>query len=177
MRKLFLLFSLLTAVPAFASASKPQCIDNVIEAQTPYGTGTMRELLLKVYDASLWTDADQWSMNAPFALAVTYDMEIDGDDIADRSIEEMQHVATIPQAKAASYRQQLLKLFPDVVPGDTITALYDPNKGIVFCFNGKPGGSIRDMEFAREFMAIWFSPQTSEPKLRKALLASNFPSP
>jgi hypothetical protein len=43
-------------------------------------------------------------------------------------------------------------------------------------FNGQPLGEIRDAEFARRFFAIWLSPQTSEPKLRLALLQQLTPA-
>ena len=36
-------------------------------------------------------------------------------------------------------------------------------------------GDIRDVEFARLFFGIWLLPDTSEPRLRQALLAQATP--
>jgi hypothetical protein len=41
----------------------------------------------------------------------------------------------------------------------------------LFLLNGQPAGEIRDPEFARLFFGIWLSPRTSEPAMRRALLA------
>ncbi len=173
MRKFLFAALLLLAAPAFAVTAKPHCLDKVIEATAPYGQGTFRKLLLKVYDATLWTDAKEFTMDKPFALVLTYDLGIDGDDIADRSIEEMEKVAPIPDGKTEAYHQELLKIIPNVKSGDTLTALYDPKKGVSFFHNDKPKGSIHDLAFARQFMGIWLSPNTSEPKLRGNLLGNH----
>ena len=41
-----------------------------------------------------------------------------------------------------------------------------------FFLNGRARGEPRDAEFAKWFFGIWFSPRTSEPALRLALLGS-----
>ncbi len=174
MRKfiLFLAFFLASA-PAFADDSKPHAIDSVIKAQAPYGQGKLSKLFIKIYDATLWTDAKEWSMDSLFALNIKYDVEIDNDDLADRSIEEMQHVAEIPKDKIEPYRAELTKVFPNVKKGDTITALFDPKKGITFFHNDKAKSTIKDLDLAKRFISIWFAPNTTEPKLRLALLGNH----
>jgi len=174
MRKLLLsVIMLLASSSAFASATKPVCLDKIIQAQSPYGEGKMNKLFMKVYDAALWTDAKQWSMDSTFALSINYDLSIDGDDLVDRSIEEMEHTNPIPAEKVDSYKQQLTKVFPDVKKGDTITALYDPKKGVTFFYNNKLYGAIKDQDLSKRFLSIWFAPNTSEPTLRASLLGAN----
>ena len=46
-----------------------------------------------------------------------------------------------------------------------------PGTGAVFWSNGRMLGEVRDPVFARLFFGIWLSTQTSEPQLRRALLA------
>ena len=77
------------------------------------------------------------------------------------------------EAQAASYSKQLSAIFPDVDDGDVVTVLYIPEKGALFFFNGKPCGAIKDNVLAQRFFGIWFSPNTSEPELRAALLHLN----
>ena len=60
-------------------------------------------------------------------------------------------------------------------PGDRIMGLYQPGSGAVFRFQGRTVGEVADPEFARLFFGIWLSPQTSEPRLREALLPTREP--
>lgn len=174
MRKLLLaVMIMLFSTAAFAAMNKPHAIDSVIKSETAYGQGKLSKLFIKVYDASLWTDAEVWSENSVYALALQYDLSIDGADLAERSIEEMQHVSPYPKEKDEAFKAQLLKVFPNVKKGDVITALFDPKKGATFYHNDKLSGSIKDLDLAKRFMAIWLSPDTSEPKLRAALLKTN----
>lgn len=62
-------------------------------------------------------------------------------------------------------------LFPDVKTGDRITGVHQPGTGAVFWSNSRRLGEVRDPAFARQFFGIWLSAQTSEPQLRRALLA------
>jgi hypothetical protein len=174
MRKLILAaVMVLLSTEAFAAMTKPHAIDSVIKSETAYGQGKLSKLFIKVYDASLWTDAKEWSEDSVYALALQYDLSIDGADLAERSIEEMQHVSPYPKEKDETFKAQLLKVFPDVKKGDVITALFDPKKGATFYHNDKLSGAIKDLDLAKRFMEIWLSPNTSEPRLRQALLKTN----
>lgn len=174
MRKTLLpLLAILAAAPAFAQMDKPQAINAYIHASSPYGEGTLHRLFLKVYDASVWTDASSWSMKTVFALCIHYDLNFDNDALADRSIEEMRHVGTVTKDKEADYRDKLLHIFPNVHSGDVITALYVPGKALTFYHNDKKVGVITDPAFAEGFLSIWLAPNTSEPELRQALVGNS----
>ena len=62
-------------------------------------------------------------------------------------------------------------MIPDVRTGDRVMGIHQPGVGAAFWVNDKNTGEIQDAEFARLFFGIWLSPNTSEPKLRDALLA------
>ena len=62
-------------------------------------------------------------------------------------------------------------VFPDVKASDRLTGIHQPGVGAVFLFNGRAKGEIRDPAFAKAFFGIWLSAQSSEPRLRTALLA------
>ena len=171
MRKIALFFLLLLASAAFAAGEKPPEIATTIHAAAPYGEGTYSWMWIKAYDASLWTDANPWSMQAPFALTLHYRMHFTSRSLADRSIDEMQHIEPLSKTEAADFDAQLLKLFPDVRDGDRITALYLPHEGAKLYYNGTLTGSITDDKFAQRFLGIWLSEKTSAPDLRKQLLS------
>lgn len=166
----FLLVALLPHVAFANSMEKPPEIAPYIKAETPIGQGALTRLWLKGYDASLWTDSQEWSMDKPYALSLRYGMDFTSDEIVEKSIEEIERINKLSKETLAAYGQQLSKLFPDVRKNDVITAMFLPNKGVIFFHNTRKTGEINDLTFARQFLGIWLSPQTSEPKLRSALI-------
>lgn len=126
-----------------------------------------------VYQASLWV-APGFSASAyadhRFALELAYLRDFSGADIAKRSLAEMGRQAPTSADQTTRWDAQMRALFPDVKAGDRLTGIHLPGVGARFVFNGRVAGEINDAEFARRFFAIWLSPQTSEPKLRLALL-------
>ena len=94
----------------------------------------------------------------------------EGDTVAKgQTIMELENekaVASIPSTADGVVEKIYVKA------GDRITGVYQPATGAVFWRNGSLLGEVRDPVFARQFFGIWLSPQTSEPQLRRALLAS-----
>ena len=83
----------------------------------------------------------------------------------------MQRQPDFPRARLKSWEQALGGAFPDVRKGDRLIVIHRPGEGTVFLANGLQTGTIADPAFGRFFFGIWLSPQTSEPRLRDALLA------
>jgi hypothetical protein len=160
---LFILF-------ATTALAKPASIEPAIKAEAPIGQGTYSKFLLTIYDATLWTDAPQWSMNKPFALSLTYHIKVNKDDLIDTTIDEMRHVAPLSDDKETQYRAEFEKIYPILKKGDTLTALYVPKKGMQLYLNDKLYSTATDIEFITHFYAIWLSPETSAPELRQQLL-------
>ena len=129
---------------------------------------------IQVYDASLWTTpafkANTLSSQS-FALELVYLRDFESKKIAEKSISEMRRSTAITDAQAKAWTLELMRVIPDIKKGDRVLGENRPDVGAVFRVNGKPSGEIRDVEFARLFFGIWLSPQTSEPKLRSALMA------
>ncbi len=163
----------LLVVPAGA-AEQPTEVRSALPAATLAGSSRFTVWGFGVYDARLWVEpgfeANTYDSHG-FALELNYLRDFSNHAITDRSIDEMQRLAPIPEAKRASWRQSLRAAFPDVRKGDRITGINRPGVGAVFMTNGRPTGEIRDPEFARQFFGIWLSARTSEPRLRAALLA------
>jgi len=131
-----------------------------------WGSGEFRRFGFLVYEATLWAGDDP--QRPPLALRLDYKRKIDGSSIADASVSEMRKLGA-DETKLARWGEQMVRLFPDVVPGDSLIGHYRPD-GASFSFNGKPIGEIADAEFAERFFAIWLDPKTSAPELRVALL-------
>lgn len=173
MRKIILI-AMMVMLPAFSAlADKPAEIAAYIKSDHAYGTASLSKLVFHVYDATLWTDAPEWSMKKTFALRLTYAMNFKSKDLATRSIDEMKGQAQLSPAQEKDYYQQLAGLFPDVKKGDAITAIYLPAKGTRIYHNGSYKGSITDTAFSNRFIGIWMAPETSEPKVRQQLLTKS----
>jgi hypothetical protein len=151
--------------------ARPTEINGAISSSKPYGSGSLTWLVFTAYDATLWTDAPQWSMSAPFALTLRYRMSFTTDELVERTIEEMVKVSpATPKAALPGYATALRRAFPNVKDGERITALHTPGGAVRFFHNGAQTAEIADPTFAEPFFGIWLSPRTSEPRLRAALL-------
>ena len=166
-RSWLLLLAALIATPASAA---PAEIASVIHAATPYGAGKYAVLFITAYDAEVWTDASQWSMNAPFALTLRYHIGFSSDYLLNRTLREMKHVdPALNDAGVERYRKAMA-FFAPASSGDEMTMLYQPGQPVKFFKNGAPTGEVSEPGFAQDFFGVWLSPNTSEPDLRKSLL-------
>lgn len=163
-----------TALPAAASLQLPPDARQRLPRIEQGGESRLTFWGFEVYDASLWVApgfrASQWR-ERPFALELRYLRDFDGDDIAARSLVEMQRIAPVPAPLAERWRMQMQAAFPDVKKGDRLLGIYLPGEGARFYRNGTPTAAIDDAEFAQRFFAIWLGERSPEPSLREALLA------
>jgi hypothetical protein len=173
-RRTLLLATLAAAGGVRASVAPPEVAAELPDARL-IGSGRLRFLGLSVYDARLWASRapgpDDWAAT-PLALELEYARALVGRLIAERSIEEMRRVGDFDDAQARRWQAQLTAIFPDVQAGDRITGVQRPGEATRFFVNARGVGAVRDAEFTRLFFGIWLAPQTSEPRLRDALLGS-----
>ncbi len=159
---------------ARASTAPPEVAAEVPEARL-IGQGRLRFLGLAVYDARLWAPRrprdDDWAA-LPLALEIEYARALVGRLIAERSIAEMRRVGEFDAARAQRWQAELAALIPDIQAGDRLTGVQRPGEATRLFANGRALGEVRDAEFTRLFFGIWLAPQTSEPRLRDALLGS-----
>ena len=128
----------------------------------------------QIYDAHLWAPASFAAgryATSPMALELSYLRNFKALDIAERSLKEMRRSQPISNAQADQWKSDMLRVIPDVEKGERILGVHRPGRGAAFWVNGKASGEIQDAEFARLFFGIWLSPNTSEPRMRAALLA------
>ena len=130
-RVLFLIVCIGLYAQAYA-ASKPQELHSIIVATKPYSEAALKRFVFYAYDAQLWTDAKPWSYENPFALSLIYHMSFSTQELADKSIEEMEGLQVLSAKQKQNYLSILTKAFPNVKEGDRITAVYKPNAGVDF---------------------------------------------
>jgi hypothetical protein len=157
-----------------AIQAQPLELQSVLPSATLAGRYRFTSWGFEIYEAQLWVapgfKANEYARHA-FALELTYLRDFSNAAISQRSLEEMQRQANFPNEKLASWHSALHSAFPDVQKGDRITGIYQPDKGTVFLTNGRETGAIADTAFGPLFFGIWLSAQSSEPRMRTALLA------
>ena len=160
---LFLAVTLLALNPAHAK----EALDPYVKGLQLQGQGRLTFWGFDVYDARLYV-ADQRGQTG-FALDLNYLRSLKGTDISRRTVEEMQRLG-VSEVDRNAWEKKLDVIFPDVVPGSSLSAIYVPGRGTVFLYNGKLRGEMVGDEFAKAFFSIWLDPKTTVPKLRTALI-------
>jgi len=127
-----------------------------------------------IYDASLWADApfapEAWAKQS-LVLTLRYLRDFKGADIAQRSMDEMQGQRALTPAQLKSWSAILQALIPNVRAGESITGVYQPDKGMQLLHQDRLLGELGDTELAQRFLGIWLAPETSQRQLRQQLLA------
>ena len=169
--------ALAQAAPASEVAPAPDARPELAQALPQarhVGSSRLTVWGFQIYDAHLWAPASFAAgryATSPMALELSYLRNFKALDIAERSLKEMRRSQPISTAQAALWKADMLRVIPDVEKGERILGVHRPGRGAAFWVNGKASGEIQDAEFARLFFGIWLSPNTSEPRMRAALLA------
>lgn len=160
-------------VQASSSPVPPAELARELERPVLAGSGRLRWLGIPVYEASLWTEPqfvpERFGAYA-FALEIRYARSISGSILADASLKQMQALDVVPSGRHSAWLQALTGALPDVKPGDRLTGMHLPDKGLRLYFNGQLHKAIDDPLLSQSFFAVWLSPATQEPRLRAQLL-------
>lgn len=145
-------------------------ISNYIPQPKRIGSGRLSFLFWDVYDAYLYSTQNNFDHEQTSALSIKYLVDISGEEIADRSAEEIRNLGFNHEIKLATWHSQMKEIFPNISEGTTLTAIYIPNQEVRFYKEGDRLGVVQDKEFGYWFFNIWLSENTSQPELRRQLL-------
>lgn len=151
----------------------PKSIELYIEKPKIVGSGRLSFWMWDVYDASLYAEDGMYKNSKPFALYIKYLMSFRKESLANRTIQEIKRQGYKDNDKLLLWKNQLIKIFPDVEKGEAITAIYLDGGSIGFFLENKSLGYINSPEFTRKFFDIWIGEKTSEQELRIKLLNLN----
>ena len=133
------------------------------------GEGRLTFLFFKVYDAKLFAEKKSTEFDQKLRLEISYLRSLKGDDIYDRTLTEWKGIG-LSEERINAIKPLIKDKFPNVDDGDQIIAEYDPVDGLKVILNKKKVLiTSSDVTFAKDFMGIWLSPETSEKKLRAKL--------
>ena len=164
--------ALLLSSLSIQAQALPELVTRDLMGLAMRGEATMRFFGLKVYDVRLWTQMKPFTHADPFAIELVYDMNLNGKDIADRSVKEMRSQGYNDESKLKRWGEEMAKIFPDIKKGDALIGISIPGKEARFYSREKLIAAVPDPEFAKAFFDIWLSEKSSEPKLRLKLLGT-----
>ena len=158
----------------FDTATQSQQLRTLLRTPRLVGQHRLTYWGFDLYDASLWADApfapEAWAKQN-LVLTLRYLRDFKGADIAQRSMDEMQGQRALTPAQLKSWSAILQALIPNVRAGDSITGVYQPDKGMQLLHQDRLLGELGDTELAQRFLGIWLAPETSQRQLRQQLLA------
>ncbi|GAB3291880.1 chalcone isomerase family protein [Parahaliea aestuarii] len=152
----------LLSAPGFATAQSEDALD-------PVGEARLQVLLWEVYHSRLYAPDGRYHPDArPLRLEITYLRDIDSEALVEQTAKEWRHLG-LDHPSQEEWLALLSGLWPNVSEGDVLV-LNINEEGSQFSHNGETLGEIADADFGPSFLAIWVSPDTSRPELRRALL-------
>lgn len=162
MKKLIVSFLLASALLGNAWADELRMV----------GEAHLKVLFWPVYNSRLYSaDGRYQPGQRPLRLEIEYLLDIDADDLVERTREEWQHQGVASQLQQ-QWAEQLVRLWPDVAASDVLSVVIDAQQTSTFYRNGELLGVIDDPEFGQRFLGIWLSPDTSRPELRLAMIGA-----
>lgn len=157
--------------PVSAHADIGPAASSVPSAQL-VGKGRMTYLGFKVFDAQLYAPNGVYKSSGPFALKLTYLRNFKGKAITESTVKEIKRQGGVSAAQLASWEKQMLAIFPNVSPGQSITGVRTANGNTVFYYGGRKIGTISGSAFSKRFFAIWLGNNTRNPGLRAKLVGA-----
>jgi hypothetical protein len=134
------------------------------------GKATYSFLFWDIYHAQLVAPGGIYKPGNPIALTLTYGRDFAGQDIVDKSIEEIRINSLQDEEVIVRWRTELFKVIPNVKAGDSISGIRNTKGHSIFYFNESPLGVIKDEDFSREFFDIWIGKNTSDQEFTLELL-------
>ena len=145
-----------------------------VQSATLVGEGDFSVVGFKLYRAQMWSERVPIDYDERFALHIIYARGIKRERFVDAGISEIKRLASapIPADTLERWRADMMQAFVDVGPGDQLSAVYLPDKGVRFYAGDRMTGEFDDPTFARAFFGIWLDPSTRAPTLRRQLLGT-----
>lgn len=165
----------LATTAAATTNPAPSEVSRALSQPRLAGEGTLRYFGFNIYDAKLWVgpgfDVKAFA-NYPIGLELTYNRSFSREAIAERSVKEIERQVTLTPEQASQWTQELSAWLPNVESGERLIGIYIPKQGMRLWHGDQLLGTIKNPDLARYFFGIWLSEKTSEPRLRRALLAN-----
>ncbi|WP_413112294.1 chalcone isomerase family protein [Thaumasiovibrio sp. DFM-14] len=133
------------------------------------GSATLTWGFWTVYESHLRSPSGSYQTDRDLALEINYLRDLSSRQLlkaTDQQWKKLGYSATRRQ----SWLDSLDEVWPDVKKGDTLTFVKQPDGQSQFWFDNSVIAEFTDPDLSAAFIAIWLSPQTSYPRLRRQLI-------
>ncbi len=135
------------------------------------GEAPLYYLFWHVYDASLHTETGEFEgIKGPLKLTLVYQRDFKAKDIAKETLNQWQKLGMEDAIK--QHQATLEGLWPDIKEGDSLSLLLNADGSAAIYYNEDVYQQVNDERFASDFLAIWLSEKTTEPKMRARLIGA-----
>jgi len=148
------------------------------------GSAKLTWAFFDVYNSHLRTPAGKYQPNVwPQALVINYLRDISRKELTQATADQWKALGMLDEANQKQWLQAVEATWPDVTNGSEITFVADQQGGQFYyrpALNGSTDknatpvaiGQRFSPSFRDAFLAIWLSPSTQYPQLRKGLIGA-----
>lgn len=140
------------------------------------GQAKLSVLFWNIYNSKLYASSDNFdvkNIEQVTLFEINYLRDISKKDLIDKTIEQWSHIG-VTSSTFGDYLPLLNQLWPNISKGDSLSLLVRKYQS-TFYLNNQLLGTISDKGFGKNFLDIWLSEKTSQPKLRQQLLRNTLP--
>ena len=166
-----LLLGTLLASDALGAAVLPAPLREIKPDLKPVGTATLHWFGLHVYDIALYAQEAAYTTNSTAVLSIRYNVSIKHRRLLDTTLKEWRRMGKGEDVQREQWIKQLDSLWPDLKPGDSLTAFRQGGGPTRFYFGDRLLGEVPDSAFGPAFFAIWVDEDCRYPEVRDGLLS------
>lgn len=165
-----LVLGVLLAADLIAEPALPAPLQSRAPALLPVGASTLHWFGIHVYDIALYSEGPDFATNSTAALSIRYAVSIKHRRLQETTLKEWQRLGQGDAEQHARWISRLDVLWPNVRPGDSLTAFRLRDGPTQFFFGDRLLGEVPDPAFGPAFFAIWLDAGCRYPKVRDGLL-------
>lgn len=165
-----MLLGALLLANALCVAALPAPLREVKPELRPLGAATLHWFVLHVYDIALFAEDATYTTSSTAALSIRYDISIKSKRLQETTLEEWRRMKKGTETQRQRWIKQVSTLWPDVKPGESLTAFKRQGGPTQFYLGDRLLGEVPDPAFGPAFFAIWLDAECRYPKLRDQLL-------
>ena len=169
--RLFRLFlGIGVAADLFATAALPAPLQNRTPALRPVGASALHWFGKHVYDIALYNEGADYATNSTAALSICYAVSIKHRRLQETTLKEWKRLGQGTAEQHTRWSGRLDVLWPDVKPGDRLTAFRLRDGPTQFFMDDRLLGEVSDPAYGPAVVAIWLDAGCRDPKVRDGLL-------
>ena len=168
--KICVLWGALLSVSLGQEVSLPIPLRYLQPELRPVGATTLRWFGIKVYDIALFATGLPYASNSTAVLSIRYDISIKHHRLLETTLQEWQRLGRGTEAQRNQWITQLDQLWPDLKPGDRLTACKHRDGPTQFYFDDRLLRELTVPAFGPAFFAIWLDANCRYPAVRNMLL-------